>query len=775
MIAMHKFLFCFFFLFFITTFVGAQNRIQFWVVDELDKPLPGAHVFVNQFVLLSNDSGFVSFDRFSDTLHIKVQYLGYRPYDFVLKANEFPPKWLKLKAEANALKVLEVESHRDVLHMSMAHEVADKRFLEENNDGTLVNTLSRLPGVQAISLGVGIAKPVIRGLSFNRVLFANQGIKQDGQQWGADHGIEIDQFDVEEVDVIKGPATLLYGSDAMGGIINVLPGEIPKKNGVKSRVDALYKSNNNHYGVSAQVQGRKGAFFGKLRLTGVSFGDYRVPADSFVYNRFKLPIFDQHLENTAGKEQNLSAELGVVKANFTTRLQWSTYHLDAGIFPGAMGIPRSYNLLHDGNRRNIALPRQNVQHHRFAVLHNHYMTKRTLHVEAAYQVNLRTEESLPHTHGISQAVNTTEAMHLRLQSFIIQARIEEDISDKIELVYGVSGSHQTNEVSGFEFLIPNYTQNNGAIYAILSHSLSEKWQISGGTRFDHHLMNIERGADLSFNQQNNYQAFDAVNTTFSNFSASLGLAYQLKRGHVFRYQLARSFRVPNIAELAGNGVHHGTFRHEMGSPTMKSEIGYQQDISYTFTNNRLHLSSAAYFNYFQDFIYLRPSAFFSPLPDGGQLFSYQQHNALHTGFEFFAKYRLAKVLSISNATEYTYAHNLVLDLPLPFIPPFSSLTDLRFDFKRDNKSFNAYHIGGSCQYVAAQNRVDLNERETPSYTVFRVFGGVILNYRNQEYRLFAEVQNLFNQSYMMHLSRYRLLNLPEQGRNIVFRLSVPIG
>lgn len=775
MIAMRNFIFILSFFFIFSTFVSAQSRIQFWIVDELDKPLPGAHVFVNQFVLLSNDSGFVAFDRISDTLYIKVQYVGYQSESFIISKNEFPPKRVKLKSEAQALRLVEVESHRDVLHMSLAHEVANKRFLEENNDGTLANTLSRLPGVQAISLGVGIAKPVIRGLSFNRVLFANQGIKQDGQQWGADHGIEIDQFDVEEVDVIKGPATLLYGSDAMAGIINVLPGEAPQNNGLKTRVDAIYKSNNNHYGVSAQVQGRKGTFFGKLRLTGVAFGDYKVPADSFIYNRFMLPIYDQHLENTAGKEQNLSAEIGVVKANFTTRLQWSTYHLDAGIFPGAMGIPRSYNLLHDGNRRNIALPRQNVQHHRLAVLHKHYMNKRTLHVEAAYQLNLRTEESLPHTHGISQVVNSTEAMRLQLQSFIVQARIEEELSDKTELVYGVSGSYQTNSVSGFEFLIPNYTQNTGAVYAILSHTLSEKWQISGGTRFDHHLMNTERGADLSFNQQNEYQAFDAINTTFSNYSASLGLAFQPESKHVLRYQLARSFRVPNIAELAGNGVHHGTFRHEMGSPTMKSEVGYQQDISYAYTNSRLHFSSAVYFNYFQDFIYLRPSAFFSPLPDGGQLFSYQQHDALHTGFEFFAKYRLAKIVSVSNATEYTYAHNLVLDLPLPFIPPFSSLTDVRFDFKGENKSLNAYHIGASCQYVAAQNRVDLNERETLSYTIFRVFGGVVLNYRNQEYRLFAEIQNLFNQAYMMHLSRYRLLNLPEQGRNIVFRLNVPIG
>jgi iron complex outermembrane recepter protein len=208
---------------FFSTFVSAQSRIQFWIVDELDKPLPGAHVFVNQFVLLSNDSGFVAFDRISDTLYIKVQYVGYQSESFIISKNEFPPKRVKLKSEAQALRLVEVESHRDVLHMSLAHEVANKRFLEENNDGTLANTLSRLPGVQAISLGVGIAKPVIRGLSFNRVLFANQGIKQDGQQWGADHGIEIDQFDVEEVDVIKGPATLLYGSDAMGGIINVLP------------------------------------------------------------------------------------------------------------------------------------------------------------------------------------------------------------------------------------------------------------------------------------------------------------------------------------------------------------------------------------------------------------------------------------------------------------------------------------------------------------------------------------------------------------------------
>ena len=253
----------------------------------------------------------------------------------------------------------------------------------------LAQTLDKVAGIASINVGVGVSKPVIRGLSNNRILVLTDNVKQEGQQWGADHGLEVDQYDVEEIEILKGPASLQHGSDGLGGVINILPEKIPKKEKLTAVVLGNFRSNNLHGGGTARLAINLNNIFGSIRYSHQGFGDYSVPVDSFDYT-FRLPIQDRILKNTAGKERNISGFVGVLRSWGLTRFDVSHYWLDVGLFSGAVGIPRSYALTDDGNNRDMDEPRQSVRHLK-AVLSQEVFLKdhQVLHLHFGFQENTR--------------------------------------------------------------------------------------------------------------------------------------------------------------------------------------------------------------------------------------------------------------------------------------------------------------------------------------------------------------------------------------------------
>lgn len=205
-------------------------------------------------------------------------------------------------------------------------------------------------------------------MSFNRVIVNDKGIKQEGQQWGTDHGLEIDMFEPGRVEIIKGPGSLMYGSDGIGGVLNIFPPALPEEGTVSGSLRALYKSNNQNFSNSAGIQGNKKGRVFRIRATAQDYGDYRVPANHFSYNGYKLNIANNRLKNTAGKERHFTAMAGIKKKWGYSVLTVSNFHQKAGFFVGAIGIPRSYLLSDDGDSRDIGLPYQKISH--FKVISN---------------------------------------------------------------------------------------------------------------------------------------------------------------------------------------------------------------------------------------------------------------------------------------------------------------------------------------------------------------------------------------------------------------------
>ncbi|MCG8310940.1 MAG: TonB-dependent receptor [Cytophagales bacterium] len=664
------------------------------------------------------------------------------------------------------------------MEQSQTVQTVDAEFLKQQNAGTLINSIQKIPGISAINTGVGIAKPVIRGMSFNRVLVMDKGIKQEGQQWGADHGLEIDQYDPERIEIVKGPSSLLYGSDAIGGAIRILPPSLPVGDHLSGDLFMTYKTNNQLFGTSAGLQGARDDKFFRLRLSIQDFGDYTVPANSFVYNGYVLPIYNNRLKNTAGNERNVSLSGGIHKKWGSTSITISNFHQKAGLFPGAIGIPREYQLEDDGDSRNIDLPRQVVNHLKIISNTTLILGEDWLEMDLGYQHNDRREEGAPHAHGYQPVVDGNLALGLNLKTFSANIRYNNNLGEKINGVFGLQGQWQDNRHAGFEFLLPDFQSGNMGAYIYQEYSPSHKFSMNAGVRYDYGMRDIDAYVEPDYTTPESEDSVvrnPDIYRQFNNVSAALGFSYYPDIYFNTKLNIGTSFRMPTAPELSSNGVHHGTFRHERGDPDLDSERGVQADLNMTYQRNSLYVLITPFTGYYNQYIYLAPQAEFSELPAGGQVYQYTQHDAFFTGLECSFEYELMRNLHFRTAMEYVWNKNLETDLPLPFTPPFSIYGELEYGKNVSNSPIKYYFFRANYHYFADQDRVDRNEHPTPGYDLVTLAGGFDFEMSHHTAQVRLSVHNLFDTPYMNHLSRYRLLNLPEQGSNIVLSIKLPFS
>lgn len=758
-----------------------QSIIKGLVQDQEGNPLVGVTILSN-----NNNCGITTDINGSFELSclneastsISIAYIGYATIVYSLDSiKQLNPLIIKMYPIDLIICTIAVEDQQAQQNATQSQINLDANYIEKNNQGTLSKTLENIAGVNSINVGVGIAKPVIRGLAANRIVVSSQGIKQEGQQWGGDHGLEMDQFDVDRIELVKGAQALQYGSDALGGSINILPTRIPKKNSLKASILGLYKSNNNHIGTSAYLGANIQNVFFDARFSYQDFEDYRVPTDSFVYNGFILPIYNKILKNTAGKERNLKANLGIAKDWGILRFTISHYQLKAGIFSGAIGIPRTYQLQEDGKPRNIDLPSQKVEHWKLSL--NNYFNigaQSKLKLNIGYQQNIRQEYSYAHSHNQPTIDSSNTALQLNLQTVSANGYFEHNFNKKWRSTHGFTAQYQQNKRAGFEFLIPDFQTIRAGVYHLLNFKPTDRLHFNLGFRVDY-----------AYNQNNGYEqliylADGSIGTEtrteenqahYFNYAAALGAVYQLMPSKWYlRANFAKSFRVPYPNETASNGVHHGNFRHEMGNPDLTPEQGYQLDVSTDWQTTKFKGSLATYFNYFDNYIYLGPSGLFSTLPEAGQVYLYQQNDAIYTGFEATWAYTPIPKLSIEQAYEYVWNINLQTQLSLPFTPPASILTTLRYTYPKLS-IFEDIYAQLQYRYNFAQNDVDRNELSSPNYHLLNLGLGWKLKIKQQYIHFNLQVQNLLDSSYLQHLSRYRQLNIPEQGRNFVVSIKIP--
>lgn len=628
----------------------------------------------------------------------------------------------------------------------------------------LGSILEEMPGVNMLNTGLGISKPVIRGFMGNRVAVLDQGIKQEGQQWGMDHGLEIDPFQADRMELIKGPAALQYGSDAIGGALKILPA-LPPNTKYEGSIQGLYHSNNRAYGFSAMTGYKSGGFYSRLRLSNRQFQDFRVPAENFTYNGFILPITDGILKNTAGNLNSLRWDLGWQNADYRSRYLISYYEQEQGFYPGATGIPRAFDVGQLGDLADIDLPRQEIQHSKIYSLQSIRIADHWLEMELGFQRNNRAEQSVPHAHGFEELDSSaTLALGLIQDSYQLNARYPFHLAER-EVVLGMSHNYKLNKRDGFEYLIPDFWQYQSALFALTKGEFSEKLNWDAGLRWEwQRIVADETSTPWWANIDSLALRSEALARNFSNLSGALGISYKPSPFWNFKAHLARSFRAPNIAELASNGVHHGTFRHEQGQVGVNPELAWQLDLLIEHQHETWVMRLSPFFYYFENFIFLRPTALFSLLPEAGQLYQYQQAPVIQGGAELFFDWHPWRELHISNASEFLMNQNLNTQLALPFSPPWNNR--LKINWEQEH-----WQIGANWLWVLDQDRTDRNEDATPGYHLFGMEASYELSLGRHQLRLNVALQNVFDEFYLRHLSRYRILNLPEQGRNLLIGLS----
>ena len=635
----------------------------------------------------------------------------------------------------------------------------DSDIVQLHKGQTLAGVLENLPGVQAMTIGAGAAKPVIRGMGFNRIAVVDNGIKHEAQQWGSDHGLEIDPFRTDPIHIIKGPASLIYGSDAMGGVVVIEPPLLHEGKCVYGEANLLGKSVNYTAAASAMVGMRLDKWAWRVRYTEQHYADYAVPADTITYLSYRMPVMNRRLKNTAGMERDAIAHLSYTGQQCRLDGGVSFVQQKAGFFPGTHGIPDVSKVIPDGNIWNIDLPRNHVCHLRTWVNQKWTLESQTITVSAAYQRNHRQEESLFHSHD-PLAVPPAKLPDLELDFLLHTGSLAGSWkmyhSERFRQQAGLDAQYQHNTSGGYARLLPNYQRITAGVYWMSEWNISRQVLFTAGIRGDIGMFSTSEISQL-----------------LGNGSGSIGVHYTPNRHHSLKAHVGRSFRLPTAMELTANGIHHGSFRHEQGDPNLKSEQGWQADLEYNLQTERFQLSISPFLTYFTNYIYMQASGNWSPYPDAGQIYLYTQAPALFAGSELSLRGRLAQdytacqALDLYANAEYVYTYNITSHTATPFSPPASARVGVEWT------PVMPLEIGVETQLVAPQNRVAHSELPTPGAVLLHAH--IVWNFpiASRTGSLTLRAENLLDTKYLNHMSYYRQVDIPEPGRNIVLSLTIP--
>ena len=601
--------------------------------------------------------------------------------------------------------------------------------LQARASAHIIDAIAREPGVSQISSGGAISKPVIRGLGYNRVVVVNDGVRQEGQQWGDEHGIEVDGAAVHSVEILKGPASLMYGSDAMAGVLIFHPLPVAAPGTLRGSVATEYQSNNGLFAYSLNASGNRKGLVWDARFSDKYAHAYR--------NR----VNDRVL-NSGFRERAASGMLGLNRDWGFSRLRFSAYHLTPGIIEGEEEGATGYR---------PDLPFQQVYHYK-AVLENTFrLGDGRLKTLVGWQQNRRQE--------FEESADEYE-LYFLLNTLNYDIRYQWE-ADGWKYAVGANGMLQKSENKGEEYLIPDYRLFDAGLFATASRHLGP-WVLSGGLRADlrwlHSFALADRFVDFS--------------RTFPGISGSIGAVRSIGEQCHLRMNLSRGFRAPNLSELAANGVHEGTLRYELGKRDLKPEYSLQADLGMDFSSRYFSAQLALFANRIDHYIFLTKTAEGHP-----PVFSYTSGHARLFGGE--AQWDFHPVHSLHLGGSFSYVNGKQIGGSwLPLIPAPRLLTEIKYEFSHGGKLLNNAFVALEWDWNARQDHfyaVDDTETATPSYALLNLSAGTDIVIRGKKRAsLYFLADNLLDSAWQSHLSRLKELGIYNMGRNVTLKLVLPI-
>lgn len=773
------------------TTIYAQNFLKGKVVDNFGHPLEGVRIIQSNNKATTDHKGEfrLNTDREKD-IQIEFQLEGFETLNITI--DQLENKIYEFEMNFETVELDAVQLHHHHLKSVQNSERITAETIKNNYSGSLVQSIETIPGIQSSEIGSAASKPMIRGMGLNRVAVAENGLKQEGQQWGEEHGLEISSWNIDRVEILKGAATLEYGSDAVGGVIAVNSSQKPLNEGLNGELIFFGRTQNESLGTALKISDSKNGFYYKASADYSDYADFSVPTDHIVYQGEEIQLYKKRLQNTAGINHSVSLLGGFSKNNFETSVYTSNYYQKIGFFPGADND--SDEEFEDDNKpRNVDDPYQNVNHFKLQSITNYKTGKDRFSLILGYQNNHRQEWDDFHEHHDGdhpdEEGNDGEIpeLDLRLSTYDAQLKYERNFSSKNKLNLGIQTQIQNNLIGGFGFLMPDYDRWNYSAFAINEIQIIPSLTLNYGLRFDYSRLKIAEFFDWNQYEQlieNGYSDSEAeqlsqkstkIDKKFSNLNYSAGLLFQPDSNWDLNLNLSSSFRLPTAIELASNGVHHGSFIYEVGNPNLKTEKGLTADFKTVFHKNQFQIGLNPYLYYFSDYIFLQPTDEISPLPDGNRIYRYNQAEALISGFEFSAEKNFGSRLNGLFSIEYQYSFQKSYDKkqPLPMSPPTVWYSEWTYQLIQNKKKIEKLELSFNFKIADNQNRVAENEEPTKGYFLIGLGIRSKFNFGKLNPTLMFRARNLTNEKYFNHLSFYRNLEIPEAGRNFQLMLSIP--
>ena len=692
--------------------------------------------------------------------------------------------------QLNEVTVTGVTGDTKLKHATAPVSIVTPQLLRSTASTNIIDAIAHQPGVSQLTTGGSISKPIIRGLGYNRVVVMSEGVRQEGQQWGDEHGVEVDGNSVGSVEILKGPASLMYGSDAMAGVVILHAQPTLAEGEMKANVSSEYQTNNGLFGYHLSAAGNQKGFVWDARWSQKMAHAYKNKYDGYV-------------PGSQFREQAGRLMLGVNKSWGHSRLAGSIYHLTPGIVEGERD-PETGELecaTEDVKTYGKALPFQQVKHYKLVWDNSLNLSSGYLKAIIGYQQNRRQE--------FEESMDEYE-LFFKLHTLTYDLRYITNEWNGWKLSTGIGGMYQKSGNEGEEYLIPDYRLFDFGLYATATKTLGERWTLSGGVRYDHRRLH---GDELI---EDGERRFTDFSRHFNGLTGSIGAVCNINDHFNLRLNLARGFRTPNMSELASNGVHEGSLRYEIGNQQLKAEYSLQADLGLDFTSHYVSAQLALFANHIDNYIFIRGEG---QEVRGERLdyptYVYTQGDARLLGFEAGVDIHPVHSVHFSNTFSYVDARLTSHLLPLtsenkylPFTPAPKWTSELKWELFHHTHSTvsphamheyrhahpksgvalnNLYIAAGLDCYLKQTHiyRADDTETETPGYALLSLSAGTDIQWRGKKLaELYVTADNLLNKAYQNHLSRLKYTDenvvtgrrgIYNMGRNITFKVVVPIA
>ncbi len=803
---------------FILQLSNAQTKLAGFVKSKITmEPLPGAIIYfpdLKNGTSVKTDGSFEINNLPNIKTLVQVKLLGYKTFIKTVDLAQTQTITIEMEesaVEADEVVVTGISKATEIKRNPVAMAFIDTKYLNENTATNIIDALAKVPGVNALSTGPNVSKPFIRGLGYNRILALFDGVRQEGQQWGDEHGIEVDQFLIDRIEVVKGPASLVYGSDALAGVVNLLPANPIPEGSIKGNLQTNYQTNNGLRAASFAMAGNLSGFIWGARASYKDATNFQNKYDGRVYN-------------TGFKENDLNAYIGLNR-------KWGYSHLNFSVYDNFQEIPdgsrdsltRKFTrqiseedtmrpIVSDKELRSydISVIHQRVQHNRIFSTSNFIVGNGKLALRLGYQQSVRREYAHPQAPEIA-------GLYLKMQTSTYDLKYYFPEKKGWEGALGINGMYQLNNIdAATEFVIPDYNLFDFAPFVFVKKN-SNKFDFAFGARYDtrsfkndalYLTTNPVTGFDMKANDTTGaIKQFDKYQHTFSGFSGSAGLTYNINEKLLIKANVARGYRAPNISELSAKGIHPGTGFEQLGDANFKPEFSLQQDVGIFFTNEHISASAELFNNILDNYIFNQKLAsltggdsIYTEAGNNYPVFKFKQTKAQLYGGEARIDIHPHPLdwLHFENSISFVNALNLggngavINDSNkyIPFIPPLHTNSELIAEFRKKISCFSGIYLKIGLQYYAAQNRAFLfenTETKTPGYTLIDAgFGTDVVSKKGKIlFTIGIFGTNLADAAYQSNMSRLKYFdNYPvngtgrsgiySMGRNFSFKLTIPV-